>query len=940
MDKSQKHLKIKIILSLFFSLIASHSVLGFSYQNITQKKDTTALKSSIRVEQLYKSDKLKEVLEFCKQELPKFLNNKVKDSLEITWLNYYQFETQFRFQDYLESVKSTELGIAYSPSSQEGVELKAILYYKKAYAEDKLNFPKRSFKSMQTAASLLYDLDEPNGDYTVGAHIYLSQRAANNGDLEEAKYYIRQAERAYFKNKEAIDVLRTDVNGNTDRYEAMLPYKKLYIFSSTADSLTIVGFMQELENLHKLPNFNITTESIYYTAGLNILGNWYATRKPKAETTKADLEQAINYLDKALYFYAQKGYAGNELQYKYNKCKALALSNRLEEADALMTELLQKISKQDGRRPFFLAQKGLISAKMKQKDSALSLFYNAIKSTHTGDSVLAKDYNNFKPNQVYNRTGLFLRIAEELNTYFSDDEEVKQSIAQLYYMAFIQFENSYNRSKFNKKDNDYLKQIIHGILQMKRQGYGLKNITNEDLLNRSEIIKNQILWKRFNQNRYANSLPELDSLQQRKLTLRSAMAYAKLSANIGAQDSVATLLKKVETYAKSMYPNLNLFTEKLFNLKELQSQLKANDVVLKYEVLKDEIAIFRIYKTRFDVVLKPFKTPEKELIDSFIDDVIQQKFNSEVSEKLAEILIPKLDENSNNIIIKPDENLLRLPFEILKYNKQFLIENYSISYTSSLGFIHPEIAYNKRTDILAIYVPEYGGETGASATRSYASALIGAKNEAEAISALFPSIIYSQSGSGKNEFLETAKDASLLHLAMHAEVNNKEPGLSRLLFSNASNSQDLYLEELYGLSLNADLAVLSACNTGLGKENAGRGMESFQRAFTFAGVPATVASLWEVPDTSTKQIMEGFYAYLSKGFTKSKSLQNAKQDYIKTHANSKLAQPYYWAGFVIYGEDRALSQKSSNLYLYGLITSLVLISGIGLFIRQRRIHTA
>ena len=100
---------------------------------------------------------------------------------------------------------------------------------------------------------------------------------------------------------------------------------------------------------------------------------------------------------------------------------------------------------------------------------------------------------------------------------------------------------------------------------------------------------------------------------------------------------------------------------------------------------------------------------------------------------------------------------------------------------------------------------------------------------------------------------------------MHAIVDDTQSGISRLLFSDdASQTDDLYLEELYGLNLSADLAVLSACNTGVDNTNSETGIESFQRAFTFAGVPATVASLWEVPDQSTKQIMVNFYENLKK----------------------------------------------------------------------------
>lgn len=168
---------------------------------------------------------------------------------------------------------------------------------------------------------------------------------------------------------------------------------------------------------------------------------------------------------------------------------------------------------------------------------------------------------------------------------------------------------------------------------------------------------------------------------------------------------------------------------------------------------------------------------------------------------------------------------------------------------------------------------------------------------------------------------------------MHAEVNHDYSEFSRLLFSNNLDKEEdhLYLEELYGLSLSADLAILSACNTGMGLEKNGN-LESFQRAFTFAGVPSTVASLWEVPDASTKEIMILFYENLKEGQSKSEALRNAKLTYLDDHLGTKLSAPYFWAGFVVYGSDTAVATKSNSYPLY-MLTALI---GFTVFFGYRR----
>lgn len=220
-----------------------------------------------------------------------------------------------------------------------------------------------------------------------------------------------------------------------------------------------------------------------------------------------------------------------------------------------------------------------------------------------------------------------------------------------------------------------------------------------------------------------------------------------------------------------------------------------------------------------------------------------------------------------------------------------------------------------------MYAPYYADRTSSSKVRQSTSFLQISSNEAITISALFPSVLFNDTSLTKSKFIKTAGKAKLLHLAMHAEVNENFPEFSRLMFSkNINNKEDhLYLEELYGLSLSADMAILSACNTGAGLEKNGH-LESFQRAFTFTGVPSTVASLWEVPETSTEEIMVLFYKYLKEGETKSEAIQNAKLTYKESHAGSKLSDSYFWAGFVVYGSNTPITEKSFSSLTLVVIT--------------------
>src|SRR3546814_18501144 len=113
---------------------------------------------------------------------------------------------------------------------------------------------------------------------------------------------------------------------------------------------------------------------------------------------------------------------------------------------------------------------------------------------------------------------------------------------------------------------------------------------------------------------------------------------------------------------------------------------------------------------------------------------------------------------------------------------------------------------------------------------------------------------------------------------MHSDLNDEDPELSNLLFSSTEQDYEMYISELYGMNFNADLAVLSACNTGIGGFKDGGNLVSMHHAFTTAGIPATIASLWNAPDQSTKEIMVAFYKNLHQGHDKATALQQAKLD--------------------------------------------------------------
>jgi CHAT domain-containing protein/Tfp pilus assembly protein PilF len=189
--------------------------------------------------------------------------------------------------------------------------------------------------------------------------------------------------------------------------------------------------------------------------------------------------------------------------------------------------------------------------------------------------------------------------------------------------------------------------------------------------------------------------------------------------------------------------------------------------------------------------------------------------------------------------------------------------------------------------------------------------LCATRREADAISALVASAV-------RLEALDfaanraTATDPALadyryVHFATHGLLDSQHPELSGLLlsmFDEQGRAQDgfLRMHEVFNLKLNADVVVLSACQTGLGKDVRGEGLVGLTRGFMYAGAPRVVVSLWSVDDPATAELMTRFYrGMLVEKLRPAQALRAAQVSMLR---DKRFAAPFYWAAFTLQGEWR------------------------------------
>jgi CHAT domain-containing protein len=211
-----------------------------------------------------------------------------------------------------------------------------------------------------------------------------------------------------------------------------------------------------------------------------------------------------------------------------------------------------------------------------------------------------------------------------------------------------------------------------------------------------------------------------------------------------------------------------------------------------------------------------------------------------------------------------------------------------------------------------------------------------AKEEAEFVAGITHGTLYADTTATESTFMKKAGNFEIIHLAMHTLINNMNPILSKMIFSvlnDTINNIGLNISDVYGISLNAKMVVLSSCNTGTGNLLRGEGILSLARGFIYSGSNSVVMSLWEVDDKSGTDVMKSFYRNLKKGDTKSEALRRARLKYLKS-AGQVRSHPYFWSTLVIYGDDSPLYYSTIKKLIITLVP-VILIIGVILYRKKR-----
>ena len=408
------------------------------------------------------------------------------------------------------------------------------------------------------------------------------------------------------------------------------------------------------------------------------------------------------------------------------------------------------------------------------------------------------------------------------------------------------------------------------------------------------------------------------------------------------------------------------YAKETVSVAEIQKDLlNPNQAFLEYFVGENHIFTFVITKDTFALVYMSNPNPMEAWVDEFRNSIryynplredialVNQKYVN-LGVEFYDLLIAPIEEliQNKSLILVPGGYLGYLPFEALLKEEPkdlndfqaypYLIHDYSISYTYS-AILHKEMMKandNKPQNQFLGFAPRFDTVVAANpaGSRTYElGALEYNIPEVEAIGALMDGSQFLGSQATEANFLDTAFAFQIIHLATHGKANDQSSDYSFLAFYEIKDSIEnelLYVKDLYNLDLQADMVVLSACETGIGDLRNGEGIISLARGFFYAGAKSIITTLWSIDDKPTAKIMELFYKNLKKGQTKDVALRNAKRSYINAQSATMKAHPRFWAGFVPVGNMEALELKGGRSFWWVWVLGGVLV--LGVFWRLRR----
>lgn len=462
-----------------------------------------------------------------------------------------------------------------------------------------------------------------------------------------------------------------------------------------------------------------------------------------------------------------------------------------------------------------------------------------------------------------------------------------------------------------------------------------------------------------------------NNLQRTIAELEYELLDAKRSGNAQHLRDIQRQLFEAERHQEGFiqeleekYPDYHQlkYQHQLSSIEDIQKQLQAGQLLLEYVWTDSTLFVFEIDQKSFGLRSVPINEELQNALIETRDILSRRLIRTDLREEVQiyatysyylyqQLIAPSVENRTDikDLLIIPDRDLSYLPFEVLLQqaakegtfyqNLDYLIHDYNLSYSYSATLLmenQSAASKSSNTRMLAMGAAyELQSELPVSRTpriqrlRQTLQDIPEARREVRVLSERFDGSFEIYGAANERDFKLQANDYGILHLAMHGLLNQAEPLLSSLVFTETADSLEdnfLHAYEIANMDLQADLVVLSACETGYGKFQRGEGVMSLARSFMYAGTPSLVVSLWQVNDHATSKLMPYFYENLSKNMPKHEALRYAKLRYLK-ESSRLTAHPSLWASFIHIGTPAPLpiQERTDYLTIFGSVGGVLLL---------------
>lgn len=427
-----------------------------------------------------------------------------------------------------------------------------------------------------------------------------------------------------------------------------------------------------------------------------------------------------------------------------------------------------------------------------------------------------------------------------------------------------------------------------------------------------DILGGTILKVKDEDKEMVNRLQDLEtrivSLQEKE---RQERAKPVEEQNTAYLEELQKILEKLQQSYLQVKEDLNYYSPEVaslvtinpLTLDKVKTVLGEEIIFLDYYITGDRILVWVVeqegIKTK-EISIKDINLNKKveEARKAFTDAKGEYDYQK-ICEELYRILftpVKTLIGNKTTIGIIPHRSLFYLPFQALKGEDGFLVDQYNLFYVPSASVYSYCLGKNRgnQESYLGFGNPSFEGKDLPSLPLSAEEVKIAAQN--------FPyNDVFIDKEATETKFKEICSNFDVIHLSTHGLADDQRPLYSMIcLAKDEKNNGEVRAYEVFSLDLKANLVALGACETGLGKLSEAEGLIGLVRSFLYAGTPTVIASLWSVYDRPTMELFINFFKYWKKeGMSKVEALGRAQRELAKEYG-----LPVAWAGFIMIGDYR------------------------------------